>query len=379
MQRSVRKMTSKSTIRMLIILLLFALSVFSEKKLSRSKVNQGVHLTGKRRKVSKLSKAKIQQSIKDESERTQLTIQASAAVSPVNLQDNNGLFSRMGANNERELTYLGLLLAGAVARSASATMVHPLNVIKIMLQRKGGKMPEISFQSLMRGSGSQLAWSIPHGAFSFFVIENTKKLLTLWSALLKLDGTIPEKILNPLLDFLSSCVSTLICSIISTPQMVVTDRIMANVYPDLRTALRSIYSAEGMKGFYVGWLPAIMQKIPSYALTWMLFQQLKAMFKNLKGRPGTAFENTFLGSIAGAGACSIMIPVDTVKTRIVTQHPNDERIYSGVLDTFLKVLNAEGIGAFYRALPPRLLAVVPMMGIQFSTYEFMKKVLLYGL
>ena len=104
MQRSVRKMTSKSTIRMLIILLLFALSVFSEKKLSRSKVNQGVHLTGKRRKVSKLSKAKIQQSIKDESERTQLTIQASAAVSPVNLQDNNGLFSRMGANNERELT-----------------------------------------------------------------------------------------------------------------------------------------------------------------------------------------------------------------------------------------------------------------------------------
>ena len=31
----------------------------------------------------------------------------------------------------------------------------------------------------------------------------------------------------------------------------------------------------GIRGFYVGWLPAIAQKIPSYALTWMLFQQFK--------------------------------------------------------------------------------------------------------
>lgn len=285
-------------------------------------------------------------------------------------------FSKVGANNERELTYLGLLLAGAVARSASATAVHPLNVIKIMLQRKGGHMPEISFNSLMRGSGSQLAWSIPHGAFSFFVIENTKKALALWSVAFNMKSIIPAHILNPLLDFLSSCVSTFICSIISTPQMVVTDRIMANVYPSLFTAVRRIYKTEGIRGFYVGWLPAIMQKIPSYALTWMMFQQLKIAFKNVKGRPGTAFENTCLGSAAGAGACSIMIPVDTIKTRIVTQHPGDERIYNGVLDTFMKIMNTEGAGAFYRALPPRLMAVVPMMGIQFSTYEFMKRLLL---
>jgi hypothetical protein len=40
------------------------------------------------------------------------------------------------------------------------------------------------------------------------------------------------------------------------------------------------------------------------------------------------------------------------------------------------VLDQEGAGAFYRALPPRLLAVVPMIGVQFSTYEMMKKILL---
>ena len=38
------------------------------------------------------------------------------------------------------LTYYGLMLSGAVARSAAATAVHPLNVIKTMLQTKEGKL-----------------------------------------------------------------------------------------------------------------------------------------------------------------------------------------------------------------------------------------------
>jgi solute carrier family 25 S-adenosylmethionine transporter 26 len=296
----------------------------------------------------------------------------------VTTASSRGLFSKAGVNtHERELTFLGLLFAGAVARSAAATAVHPLNVIKIMLQRKGGVMPEFAWNALMRGSGSQLIWSIPHGAFSFCVIEKTKKVLALWSAMFHLDRLVPQHLLNPLMDFLSSCVSTFICSVISTPQMVTTDRIMANVYPNLYSAVTNIFATDGLSGFYVGWLPAMVQKIPSYALTWMLFQQLKTVFCTMYGRVGTAMENTMLGSAAAAGACSIMIPVDTIKTRIVTQHPDDEHVYTGgVVDTFFKILDAEGMRAFYRALPPRLLAVVPMIGIQFSTYELMKKLLL---
>ena len=39
-----------------------------------------------------------------------------------------------------------------------------------------------------------------------------------------------------------------------------------------------------------------------------------------------------------------------------------------------KILNEEGIWTFYKALPPRLAAVMPMIGIQFSVYELMKRV-----
>ena len=37
----------------------------------------------------------------------------------------------------------------------------------------------------------------------------------------------------------------------------------------------SSFFLSGIKGFYKGWCPALVQKIPSYALTWMFFQQIK--------------------------------------------------------------------------------------------------------
>lgn len=41
-----------------------------------------------------------------------------------------------------------------------------------------------------------------------------------------------------------------------------------------------------------------------------------------------------------------------------------------------QVLRTEGWTAFFSSLPPRLLSVVPMIGIQFATFEFLKSTLL---
>lgn len=38
--------------------------------------------------------------------------------------------------------------------------------------------------------------------------------------------------------------------------------------------------------------------------------------------------------------------------------------YTGVLQCLRLIAKEEGVGALYRALPPRLISVVPMMGIQ---------------
>ncbi|KAJ1402034.1 mitochondrial carrier domain-containing protein, partial [Ochromonadaceae sp. CCMP2298] len=221
-----------------------------------------------KRRSSSSSAAKI------ETVQTEAVIEAKAEVAPA---QSKTVFSRLDPKNpsERVLTYYGLMLAGAVARSASATAVHPLNVIKTLLQTKGGTMPAMKWSVLSRGAGSQLIMSIPHGALSFVVTETTKVWMARVTQNSTLSRVVPPHLLNPLLDFLSSSTSTFLCSVVSTPQMVVTDRIMAGVYPHFLSALHTIASTEGLRGFYRGWLPALVQKIPSYALTWMFFQQLK--------------------------------------------------------------------------------------------------------
>lgn len=86
-----------------------------------------------------------------------------------------------------------------------------------------------------------------------------------------------------------------------------------------------------------------------------------------------------MGCMASAASVCIMIPMDTIKTRLVTQMSAKVIMgapYKGIIDCAVRVAQEEGIKAFYRGLPPRLISVVPMIGIQFGVYEAMKKVML---
>lgn len=78
-------------------------------------------------------------------------------------------------------------------------------------------------------------------------------------------------------------------------QMVLTNRIMAGVYPNLVTGVRSVIKDKGVLGFYAGWWPGLVQKIPSYGLTWVLFQQVKDLHYKLANRLPSNTENFWLG------------------------------------------------------------------------------------
>ncbi len=122
-----------------------------------------------------------------------------------------------------------------------------------------------------------------------------------------------------------------------------------------------------------------MGKIPSYALTWTFFQQIKRVRNRISDRPAKNYENTIMGCMASTTTVCIMIPMDTIKTRLVTQ--SSAKVlqgvpYKGIIDCGVRIAKEEGIKTFYRGLAPRLMSVVPMIGIQFGVYEAMKKVML---
>ncbi len=84
-----------------------------------------------------------------------------------------------------------------------------------------------------------------------------------------------------------------------------------------------------------------------------------------------------MGCIASTTTVCVMIPMDTIKTRLVTQMNYPDLVpYKGIIDCARRIAKEEGIKTFYRGLPPRLISVVPMIGIQFGVYEFMKKTMI---
>lgn len=275
----------------------------------------------------------------------------------------------------RPLLFWENMLAGAISRSLAQTIMHPANTMKTILQKSGSpKMMELlqpsNFRRLTNGAGANFLLSVPHGAVNFAVLEFVRKKL---AAYVDSNPTLAANAerMGPGLDFLSSAVSTIITSVVSTPQMMITDNIMAGNYNSLPAAIQGLAKDRGVAGFYSGWWPGLVGKIPSYALTWTFFQQLKVARDRLTGRPATDVENSIMGCIASGTTVCLMIPLDTIKTRLVTQ--SGGQMYNGIIDCAVRVAREEGIGAFYRGLPPRLVSVVPMIGIQFGIYEFMKR------
>lgn len=311
------------------------------------------------------------------------TTMASAAVPPV--------AAGGAAFPTRRLHFWENMVCGAISRSVAQTIMHPANTMKTIMQSSragaGGAgaattirelVHPSNFKTLFRGAGAQFTLSVPHGAVNFAVLEYVRRRMNIILDENKVFGQkIDQQRFGPALDFLSSCVSTFCCSVVSTPQMMVTDNIMAGTYPNLPAAVKGLAAERGIAGFYTGWWPGLAGKIPSYALTWTFFQQLKLAQLRIFQRPPKDIENSIMGCIASATTVCIMIPMDTIKTRLVTQLNYPDLVpYKGISDAAVRIAKEEGIGAFYRGLTPRLVSVVPMIGIQFGVYEFMKKVML---
>ncbi|KAL7522239.1 hypothetical protein ACHAWX_006939 [Stephanocyclus meneghinianus] len=288
---------------------------------------------------------------------------------------------------DRRLHFWEAMICGAISRSAAQTIMHPANTMKTILQSSRsvpGRTPLTvrSFarwenaRQLTRGAGAQLLLSIPHGAVNFAVLELVRRQMNNVVSRSRYAHVI-QRSFGPGMDFLSSAVSTVCCSVVSTPQMMICDNIMAGTYPNLVAATTGLMKDRGVRGFYTGWWPGIAGKIPSYGLTWTLFEQIKRVRTKMFDRPATDIENSIMGCMASATTVCIMIPMDTVKTRLVTQLNYPDLVpYKGINDCFRRVMQEEGIAAFYRGLTPRLLSVVPMIGIQFGVYEFTKKIML---
>jgi len=213
----------------------------------------------------------------------------------------------------RPLAFWESMICGAISRSVAQTTMHPANTMKTLLQNSAGisgldLLAPKNLPRLWVGAGANFLLSVPHGAVNFAVLELVRKQL---GAIVQATPFLAEReqTWGAGLDFLSSSISTIACSVVSTPQMMITDNIMAGNYQNLPTAIKGLAQTYGIRGFYAGWWPGLVGKIPSYALTWTLYQRIKKIRDRISDHVATDFENSAMGCIASATTVCLMIPM----------------------------------------------------------------------
>ena len=88
-------------------------------------------------------------------------------------------------------------------------------------------------------------------------------------------------------------------------------------------AARTIYRVEGASALFHGYKATICRDLPFSALTFFFYEMFKRRAREYKGDQdmGLLFE-TLSGAMAGALAGALTTPLDVIKTRIQTQHPD---------------------------------------------------------
>ena len=178
------------------------------------------------------------------------------------------------APTDRRLHFWEAMICGAISRSVAQTIMHPANTMKTILQSSRmtpGTAPLTvrsflqweNMRHLTRGAGAQLVLSIPNGAVNFAVLEFVRRQMNNVVSRSRYADVINRNF-GPGMDFLSSALSTVCCSVVSTPQTMICDNIMAGTYPNLISAISGLMKDRGVSGFYTGWWPGIAGKIPSY-------------------------------------------------------------------------------------------------------------------
>ncbi|GAA5986963.1 hypothetical protein JCM5350_000924 [Sporobolomyces pararoseus] len=132
-----------------------------------------------------------------------------------------------------------------------------------------------------------------------------------------------------------------------------------------------IWTHDGFRGLYRGLGPTIIGYLPTWAIYFFVYDQVKGRLSRIRG-PDDAISHITAAMTAGASGTILTNPLWVVKTRFMTQRPNssDPR-YRHTLDALVRIYREEGPKAFYRGMLPSLFGVAHV-AVQFPLYEQFK-------
>lgn len=247
------------------------------------------------------------------------------------------------------------LISGGFAGFAVDISLFPLDTFKTRAQSKEGFFKSGGFKGAFKGLGPAAVGSFPGAAMFFATYETTKTHIALEN--------------QTLTHLTAASIGEVIACLIRVPTENLKQNLQTNRFDNLKQAFQ-ILQTRG--GFYNGYVSTLMREIPFSCIQFPIWEFGKDWVKDHSSNGECSpIVSAALGSLSGAFAAACTTPLDVVKTRLMTSPES----YTGIIQSFTKITNEEGVSALFRGIEPRVMWIGIGGFVFFGAYEEARKVI----
>ncbi|KAK7506412.1 hypothetical protein BaRGS_00002524, partial [Batillaria attramentaria] len=235
-------------------------------------------------------------------------------------------------------------VAGATSGSLTRGICQPLDVLKIRFQ--------LQIEPIKKGGGSKYSGVLQAAGTIYSSFEVLTRAVWVF-----LPAEMTTSQWRPLTHTVCGGFSGCVASAVIHPIDVLRTRFIAQgepkIYSGMGDACRKIMSSEGLRGFYKGLSPSVLQIAPQMGLQFGFYSLFTGLWNRAKGvwfdELPSYMESLTCGSGAGFMSKLIIYPLDIVKKRLQVQGFESAREqfgatrqYSGLVSCLVKVGKEEG-------------------------------------
>ena len=270
------------------------------------------------------------------------------------------------------------VVAGAVARAASQSTIHPLDTMKVRMQAGNSVRGNSSGAKTVVAQAARGGFTEVRGLYkgvvgaatgagviigTYFAFYSTTKRFLREQTNIN-DGAAA---------FVAGATAALGSSVVKVPLAVCIRSVQAGVYKNVFHASKSIISAAGVRGLFTGFVPTVLEDVPDMAVKFAAYETLRKLHDRLKGgRPANVMEDLVMGGFAGAAAAAATTPLDVVKTVMMCTASSRPTLLGAARSIMQE---GKGLAPFFRGVGPRALSNGLNSAIFFCCFEAIRQVL----
>jgi solute carrier family 25 S-adenosylmethionine transporter 26 len=300
------------------------------------------------------------------------------------------------------------VLAGALARAASQSTIHPLDTMKVRLQTASA-VSTPSTSSLTTG-GAAILKKAPLSKTGQ-LMGTTTGAAQLGHALshakgaIKGAGPVVASLYNGVLSaasgagiaigayfacygvahnllaehtkldatgvaFVAGGLAAAGSSIVKVPLAVCIRSVQAGVYGNAVEACTQIVKAAGPRGLFTGYLPTVLEDVPDMAFKFAAYESLRNLHRSFNPhRSASPSEDFAMGLISGAFAAAATTPLDVIKTNMMV----NAKSRPDMVKAAASVWKQGGPSAFFRGVGPRATSQGINSAVFFAFFEALSR------